>query len=369
MFAQPIVSVEDFRQAAKRRLPNMVFDYIDGAAGEGHGEALNLKALADIRLRGRVLNNVEQRSISHKVLGKPTKLPFGIAPMGMCNLAGPNTDLKLAQFAAHNDVPVGVSTAASTPLEKMAQEAGRNAWFQLYYSAEPDVREHLISRAEASGYDVLIFTVDVPEVGKRPRELRHGFKMPFKIGPRQFLDFALHPQWSLSTLAAGAPDLANFSEGVAFDRKASRAAADWGFVKALRKRWKGKLVIKGVLDVEDALKLKKIGVDAIQVSSHGGRQLDAAEPPILALQKIRQAVGKDMALFFDSGIRSGEDIVKAYAMGADFVFLGRAFQFACAAKGEAGLTQLGTMLGEEISQTLAMLGLTSIGDISPATLV
>ena len=369
IFSRPIVTVEDARLAAKRRLPAMVFDYIDGAAGEGHGEMLNRQAIADIRLKSRVLQNVEKRSVASSVFGKTTNMPFGIAPMGMCNLSGPGTDLMLARFAAEHQVPMGVSTAASTPLEDIQEAAQGNAWFQLYYTADRSASEHLLKRAEASGYDVLVLTVDVPEVGKRPRELRHGFKMPFKIGPRQFIDFALHPQWSISTLLAGAPDLANFNgDQVQFDRSASRAGADWDYLKDLRARWKGKLVIKGVLDVDDAKHLKKIGVDAIQVSSHGGRQLDSAVPPIGALNSIREAVGKDFALFYDSGIRSGEDIVKARAMGADFVFIGRPFQFSVAAGGEVGLANLGQMLSDEISQTLAMLGLTSVDAISSTAL-
>lgn len=368
-FSKPIVTVEDARLAAKRRLPAMVFDYIDGAAGEGHGEAINRRAIADIRLRSRVLLNVEERSVASSIFGNETKLPFGIAPMGMCNLSGPETDLMLARFAAENQIPIGVSTAASTPLEKIQEAAQGNAWFQLYYTSDRSASEHLLKRAEESGYEVLILTVDVPEVGKRPRELRHGFKMPFKIGPRQFLDFALHPQWSISTLLAGAPGLANFDgDQVKFDRSASRAGADWAYLEELRDRWKGKLVVKGVLDVEDAKQVKKVGVDAVQVSSHGGRQLDSAIPPIQALKNIRDAVGEDCAVFFDSGIRSGEDIVKARAMGADFVFLGRPFQFSVAAEGERGLSNLGNMLSDEISQTLAMLGLTSFDAISAKVL-
>ena len=202
---------------------------------------------------------------------------------------------------------------------------------------------------------------DVPEVGRRPRELRRGFKMPFRIGPMQFLDFALHPRWSLSTLAAGAPDLANFQmPGFEFDRTESRAAADWDFLKRLRDTWDGNLVAKGVTDVDDALRLKAEGVDAIQVSTHGGRQLDSAPPPIFALRRIREALGTEYPLFYDTGLRSGEDIVKAYHMGADFVFFGRAMQFAIAAGGRDGLAQFWSLLTEETGLTLAQIGRTTL---------
>ena len=200
-------------------------------------------------------------------------------------------------------------------------------------------------------------TLDVPEVGRRPRELRRGFKMPFKIGPKQFLDFALHPRWSLSSLLAGAPDLANFKKpGFTFDRTESRAAADWEFLKRLRDQWDGKLVAKGVTDVGDAIKLQAEGIDAIQVSTHGGRQLDCAPPPILALKRIREALGPSFPLFYDTGLRSGEDVVKAYHMGADFVFFGRGMQFAIAAGGREGLDRYWQLLSEEVGLTLAQIG-------------
>ena len=364
-FDTTVHSSEDARRIARRRLPWMVFDYIDGAAGSGHGERLNRETLRAIRLQPRVLNGVEHRSIEMPLFGRTARLPFGVSPMGMCNLANPSADTLLAKFAAQHDVPVGVSTVASTSLEKMIELAEGNAWFQLYLSGARESSDGLINRAEAAGYDVLVLTVDVPEVGRRPRELRHGFTMPFRIGPRQFVDFACHPGWSLPQLLRGAPKMANFGGAFGeFDRTGSRAAANWAVLDAIRERWKGRLVVKGVLDPQDALRLKTAGVDAIQVSSHGGRQLDSAPAPILALRAIRTAVGPEFPLFYDSGIRSGEDIVKAYAMGADFVFLGRPFSFAIAAGGARGLAQLATLLAEETSITLAQLGLRDLGTVT-----
>jgi len=366
MFRTPqIHSYADARALARRRLPWMVFDYIDGAAGEGHGEAINLSALHDIRLQPRVLVNVTKRNLGVKVFDHDGNIPFGISPMGMCNLSRPGADLMLARMAAKNKVPVGVSTVASTSLEKMIEVADGHAWFQLYFSGDGSGTMRLIERAKAAGYRTLIMTLDVPEVGRRPRELRRGFKMPFRIGPKQFVDFAMHPQWSLSSLLLGKPDLANFTTpGFEFDRTESRAAADWTFLERLREQWDGNLVAKGVTSVEDAQRLKAVGVDAIQVSTHGGRQLDSARPPILALHDIRQAVGTNFPLFYDTGLRSGEDVVKAYAMGANFVFFGRAMQFAIAAGGEAGLTQYCDLIAEEISLTLAQLGKTEMNGLS-----
>ncbi len=356
---------EDARALARRRLPWMVFDYIDGAAGDEHGAALNRTALSDLRLRPRVLVNVAKRDLSVQVFDHEAARPFGISPMGMCNLAAPGADLMLARIAARCKTPLGVSTVSSTSLEEIIAEAEGHAWFQLYLSGDGTSALKLVDRAEAAGYRTLVLTLDVPEVGRRPRELRHGFKMPFRLGPRQFVDFALHPRWSIATALKGKPQMANFTRpGEEFDRTESRAAADWDYLARLRERWKGNLVVKGVLDAEDSVRLKEAGVDAIQVSSHGGRQLDAAPPPILALKAIRAAVGPEFPLFFDSGLRSGEDVIKAYAMGADFVFFGRVMQFAIAAGGETGLKQLWDVFTDETSLTLAQIGKTNMTDLN-----
>ncbi|WP_282129902.1 alpha-hydroxy acid oxidase, partial [Roseobacter litoralis] len=359
---------DDARRIARRRLPWMVFDYIDGAAGNGVAEARNLAALRDVELQPRVLRDVARRDIGVQVFEHAGQAPFGISPMGMCNLSGPGADVMLARIAAKHQVPVGVSTVASTSLETMIEEAQGHAWFQLYFSGDGSGTAKLVERAKTAGYKTLIMTLDVPEVGRRPRELRRGFKMPFRIGPMQFIDFALHPRWSLSSLMAGAPDLANFqTPEFTFDRTESRAAADWDFLKRLRDSWDGHLVAKGVTDVDDALQLKAQGVDAIQVSTHGGRQLDSAPPPILALKRIRDAIGPQYPLFYDTGMRSGEDVVKAYQMGADFVFFGRGMQFAIAAGGRDGLEQYWNLLADETSLTLAQMGLTTLPNRSDVT--
>lgn len=359
--AAQIHSVEDARRLARKRLPWMVFDYIDGAAGSEHGTVRNRAALDAYSLRSRILRDVSTRSMATQIFGVEAQRPFGISPMAMCNLSAQDADLMLARLAARYAVPHGVSTVASTPLEDILDASQGNAWFQLYFSGVGEGSFKLVERAQSAGYKTLVLTVDVPELGRRPRELRHGFKLPFRIGARQFLDFALHPRWSLETLLGEVPDMANFKmDGFVFDRKETRAKADWKTLKKLREVWKGNLVIKGVLDVEDALKLQRAGVDAIQVSSHGGRQLDSCQVPFLALSEIRQAVGHDFPLFYDSGIRSGEDILKALQAGADFVFLGRPLQFAMAAGKEPGLNRLWEVLSDELSNAMALTGQTSL---------
>ncbi|SLN68419.1 (S)-mandelate dehydrogenase [Falsiruegeria litorea R37] len=357
MSASTIHSAEDARRLAKRRLPWMVFDYIDGAAGRETGAARNRAALDAITLRPRILRDVSQRSLATQIFGAEADRPFGIAPMGMCNLAAPGADLMLARLAARYRVPHGVSTVASTALEVIQETAEGYAWFQLYFSGDGAGTFKLAERARNAGYETLVLTVDVPEVGRRPRELRHGFKMPFRIGPRQFFDFAMHPRWSMSALLKGKPTMANFDmEGYSFDRTESRARATWDTLARLRDLWPGNLVVKGVLDVEDARMLAASGVDAIQVSSHGARQLDAAPAPIQALSEIRSALGPDYPVFYDSGIQSGEDILKALTVGADFIFVGRILQFAIAAAGTSGLEQLWDALSEELSIAMAQTG-------------
>lgn len=335
----------------------MVFDYIDGSAGRETGAVRNREAFDAITLRPRVLKDVSQRSLASEVFGTPTERPFGIAPMGMCNLSRPGADLMLARLAAQYRVPHGVSTVASTPLEQIIEAAEGHAWFQLYFSGDGVDSFKLVERAKAAGYKTLVLTADVPEVGRRPRELRHGFTMPFRIGPRQFIDFALHPQWSLATLFAGKPQMANFEmDGFEFDRTATRANVTWDTLMRLRDAWPGKLVVKGVLDVEDAKLLVSAGVDAIQVSSHGARQLESAPAPIKMLASIRAEIGTEFPIFYDSGIRSGEDVLKALRQGADFTFIGRIFQFAIAAGGEAGLHRMWDVLSAELSSAMAQTG-------------
>ena len=361
MSANAIHSAEDARRLAKRRLPWMVFDYIDGSAGRETGAARNRAALDAMTLRPRILRDVSKRSLATTMFGAAAERPFGIAPMGMCNLSAPGADLMLARLAARHKVPHGVSTVASTPLEQCIEVAEGHAWFQIYFSGDGTGTFKLIERARQAGYETLVVTVDVPEVGRRPRELRHGFTMPFKIGPSQFIDFALHPQWSLTALFKGKPQMANFEmPGYAFDRTESRAAADWDTLSRIREAWPGKLVVKGVLDPEDAGTLKASGVDAIQVSSHGARQLESAPAPFLMLPRIREVVGPDYPLFFDSGLRSGEDALKALYAGADFTFFGRVLQFAMAAGGEAGLNKLWQVLSDEMSIAMAQTGITGV---------
>lgn len=360
--ASRIHDARDARRLARKRLPRLVFDFIEGAAGREAAAARNTDRFDDILLQSRVMADVRDRSLKTRFLGRSYDLPFGVAPMGMCNLACPDADACLGALGQEGNLPVCLSTAASSTIEEMRQWAGENAWFQLYVGQSMEQSLALVDRARASGYETLVLTVDVPEVARRTRDLHNGFTVPFRIGPRQFLDFALHPRWSLATLRKGAPSPRNFDtkSGSAFNRHASRAGADWAFLERLRELWAGHLIVKGVTSASDAARIRAVGADAVYVSNHGGRQLDSAPAAIDLLPPIRGAVGPDYPLIFDSGLRSGEDIVKALALGADFVMLGRPVLQALAAEGAAGLAALVDAIAGDIGVAMAQLGVTEI---------
>jgi L-lactate dehydrogenase (cytochrome) len=362
-FTKVDISFDDFRQSARKRLPKLLFEYIDGAASDGSGEAYNRKIIRQLRLNTKALINVEKRSLNHKIFRIPSKLPIGIAPMGMVQMAGVGADEAFAKCAAKYEIPVGVSTASSMSLEKYAEYSNGYAWFQLYYMADKTELKKLLNRIVTAGYKTLIFTVDVPEIGFRPNEIRNGLKIPFKFGPKQIVDFAMHPTWSIRTLINGPPKFGNFKDTNSFNRDASRAGADWEFLRYLRDHWPNKLVIKGVLNTEDAINMRGMGVDGIYVSSHGGRQLASAPYPIEILPKIRKALGDDVHIFYDSGLRNGEDLVKAYALGANFAFMGRPWSLAYAANNQHGIENYIDYLCKETSVAMAMIGRRKIEEI------
>ena len=362
-----IHTIDDAIRLSKKRLPKLVFDFIDGASGDDKLAEINSKALDQIRLEPKVFRNVENRKLSKKIFDFHFDYPFGFAPMGMTNLSWPEADKMIAKESAYNNIPTCVSMASSTTLENMFTFSEGHSWMQIYIFQSEEFIMELLKRAESIGYKVLILTVDVPILSRRARDDRNGFGYPFKIGPKQFLDFALHPQWSLTTLFKGAPQPMNYvtskSGDQIFRRKESRGATDWNTLKRVRDAWKGKLIIKGVMNSEDALKIKEAGADAIQVSNHGGRQLDSATASINALPLIRKALGDDFPILFDSGIRSGSDILRALALGANFVMFGRPLMYAIGADGARGLRRIINLIKEELSTNLGLVGLTDINEV------
>ena len=365
--SKKIHNIEDARKLAKKRVPKLMFDFVDGASGDEKLCEINSMALDQIRLEPKVLRNVENRNLKKNFLGIDFDYPFGFAPMGMCNLTWPGADKMLAEESVENNVPICVSMASSTSLEEMYKISQGHSWIQLYIYQDENFVIELLERAQKTGYKVAILTVDVPIQFRRAKDEKNGFTVPFKIGPKQFFDFATHPRWSLTSLLSGIPKPMNFvtsKSGNKFVRSESRGATDWETLKRIRDTWKGKLIIKGVMSPEDALKIKDAGADAIQVSNHGGRQLESATSAINALPLIRKVLGKEFPIIFDSGIRSGGDIVRSLAFGADYAMIGRPLMYGMGADGAKGLRRILNIIKEELSTTLGLVGLNDINDIS-----
>ena len=363
-----IHSLQDARNLARKKLPAMIFDYVDGIALEGDGDYSNSEYFRELKLSQNVLSGGGPKKISKKILGQSYNLPFGIAPMGMCNLVSSKADFAIGKLAKKFNVPVCYSTMASTSLEKSLKITGDLGWFQLYVYDDLKSGLNLAKRAQTAGYKTLILTVDVPELGRRPKELKHNFSAKFRPNYKQILDCAMHPKWSLDLLMNGVPRPQNFDKDLKIDRNKPRGAADWTFLKKLRELWKGKLIIKGVLNPKDALKLERLGADAIYVSGHGSRQFDSCPIPIHQLAKIRRSLKKRTFLIYDTGIRNGEDILKALCSGADFVMVGKHALFSIAAEGFEGLVQMTNNLKKEIEIAMAQMGTFDINQLNASYL-
>jgi len=367
------VTISDLRARAGRRLPRFVHGFLEGGAGEENGLRRNQSRLDDVQLLPRYLINIEERSTRTTLFGREWTAPIGAAPIGMANLIWPDADRAIARAAGVLGMPASISTAASTSLEDFSTVAGDNGWFMLYPGRAEPVVADLVDRAEAAGYDVLVVTVDIPLASIRPRERRGGFVAPMRITPRVALDAIAHPAWSLSMLRHGVPQFANMARytGAKSDTNAQAAYLgrlttgrfDWERLEALRARWPHRMVVKGILSPDDALRAQAMGCDGIVVSNHGGRQMDSAPATIDMLPLIRAAVGPDYPLLFDSGVRSGEHIVKALALGADFVLCGRAVLYGLAALGPAGAAFALDLLRTETDIALGQLGFRSIAEL------
>jgi (S)-mandelate dehydrogenase len=378
-FEMPTITcVDDFRTLAKRRIPRFAFDYLDGGAGHEIGLRRNVEAFDALKLMPRMLVNVDKIDTSTTFFGRKWSMPFATAPIGAGGIMWPGGEEAIARAAVEAGIPYTNATPACISLERVKEVAGDNAWFQLYVGrAEPMVQD-LVNRAEAAGYDVMFVTVDVPVPPRRFRDLRNKFTMPFAWSPSVIWQLVQRPQWSLGTLMNGIPRFANMEryapiKGVQpmarYMSSQVTGKFDWDSLKRLRDRWKGRIVPKGLMSIEDCLKAKAIGCDGIVVSNHGGRQLGSLPTSIEVLPAIRAAVGKDFPLIIDSGIRSGEHIVKAIASGADFCLLGRAVVYSVAALGKSGPKVALDMLRAEMEQVLGQIGYPQIADLkahSPA---
>ncbi len=371
-------SIADLRARARVRLPRVVFDFIDGGAGDEATLRRNEAAFQAVRMVPRVFAPCRTRDLSTELLGQRYAMPFGVTPMGLCNLAWPGTDKGIAAAAAQARIPYALSTMSNTSIEDIARVAPEHTWFQLYVGGDAAIADSLLDRAEAAGIRTLVLTVDANFPARRLRDRRNGFALPLRPSAGLLADLLLHPRWSLATLAAGAPTFENFLPTAKDPRSINIAAMlvslaqahiDWSTLERMRARWPHKLIVKGVLHPQDAQRSAALGADGVVVSNHGGRQLASVPSSIEALPAIRQAVGPGFAVLLDSGVRCGDDIAKALASGADFVLLGRSFLYGTGALGaQRGPAVTIDILRGELDTALAQLGCNSIRDLRPELL-
>jgi L-lactate dehydrogenase (cytochrome)/(S)-mandelate dehydrogenase len=369
----------DLRRMARRRLPRIIYDYIEGGLGDEEGIRGNPKAFSRFRIVPRYLRDVTQRQQAVTLFGQRFDGPFGIAPTGMAGMSRYGADRMLAEAARERNVPFVLSGLATAAVETIAAVAPEQVWYQLYGSRDPAVAQAIARRAANAGVRTLVLTVDIPAAPKRERDIRNGFVRPYRPSPSAFFEALLHPAWLYEYLRYGIPRFENWveptkpaasaQEVMAFLGTQHPASFTWDDLARYRETWKGRLVVKGILDADDARQAARLGVDGIIVSNHGGRQLDRAAHPLDVFPAIREAVGDDFKLMLDSGIRCGADIVTAYCLGAQYVFVGRATLYGAAAGGRAGAVRAIDILRHEVDLCMAQIGCTDLSTAAPSTLV
>ncbi|RZN28975.1 alpha-hydroxy-acid oxidizing enzyme [Bradyrhizobium sp. Leo121] len=370
------LTLDDFEPAARRLLPKFLFGYIDGGAETDAAKRDNRRAFEEYGFVPRVLKDVSGRDQTTTLFGKTYAAPFGIPPMGSSALCAYRGDIVLARAAAATNVPMILSASSLITLEDVRRE-NEAAWYQAYLAGVDARIEPLVDRVAAAGYDTFVVTADVPVAPNRENNIRNGFQVPLAITPRVFWDTITHPDWLLNTWARtvlnhGMPHFENMDaqRGPPVLSKnlirniGARDQLAWKHVELIRKRWNGKLVVKGLVSPEDARIARESGVDGVMLSNHGGRQLDYTVSALRTLPEIA-AKANGMTVMVDGGIRRGTDIIKALALGADFVWVGRPFLYAAVAAGEAGVTRAITLLRDEIDRDLALLGIRSLSEITP----
>ena len=374
-----VTCIEDLRVVAKRRVPRMFYDYADsGSYTEGTYRS-NTADFQGIKLRQRVAVNMEGRSTRTTMVGQDVAMPVAIAPTGLTGMQHADGEILGARAAKAFGIPFTLSTMSICSIEDVAQHAGPGFWFQLYVMRDRDYIERLIDRAKAAGCSALQLPLDLQILGQRHKDIKNGLSSPPKPTLANLINLATKPHWCLGMLgtkrrtfgnivghAKGVGDMSSLASWTAeqFDPQ-----LNWGDVEWIKKRWGGKLILKGIMDAEDARLAVNSGADALIVSNHGGRQLDGAPSSIAALPAIAEAVGKDIEVWMDGGIRSGQDVLKARALGAHGTLIGRSFLYGLGAYGEAGVTRALEIIQKELDITMAFCGHTNINTVDRGILL
>lgn len=368
-----ITNVEDLRVLAQKRVPRMFYDYADSGSWTESTYRANSADFQKIKLRQRVAVNMENRSTATTMVGQKVAMPVALAPTGLTGMQHADGEILAARAARKFGVPFTLSTMSICSIEDVAQHAGEGFWFQLYVMKDRGFIERLIDRAKAANCGALVLTLDLQILGQRHKDLKNGLSAPPKLTIKNMINIATKARWALGMAGTprrqfgnivghvqGVSDMANLAAWTAeqFD-----PALNWGDVEWIKKRWGGKLILKGIQDVEDARLAVQSGADALIVSNHGGRQLDGAQSSIEALPTIVDAVGKDIEVHMDGGIRSGQDVFKARALGARGTYIGRAFLYGLGAMGEAGVTKCLEIIHKELDLTMAFCGHTQIDTV------
>ena len=374
-----ITHVEDLRVLAQKRVPRMFYDYADSGSWTESTYRANESDFQRMKFRQRVAVNMEGRSTASTMIGQPVAMPVAIAPTGLTDMQHADGEILAARAAMKFGVPFTLSTMSICSIEDVAEHAGRGFWFQLYVMRDRGFIERLIDRAKAAGCSALVLTLDLQILGQRHKDLKNGLSAPPKLTIGNIINMMTKPRWCLGMLGTprrqfgnivghvqGVTDMANLGAWTAqqFDPR-----LNWGDVEWIKKRWGGKLILKGIQDVEDARLAVQSGADALIVSNHGGRQLDGAESSIGALPAIVDAVGSQIEVHMDGGVRSGQDVLKAMALGAKGCYIGRAFLYGLGAMGEEGVSKVLQIIHKELDLSMAFCGRTQVAQVDKSILL
>jgi L-lactate dehydrogenase (cytochrome) len=368
-----VTCIEDLRQLARRRVPKMFFDYAESGSYAQQTLDANRAELERIKFRQRVLVDVSQRDLGTTIIGEPAPLPFALAPIGLCGMQWGDGEILACRAAHAAGIPFALSTMSICAIEDVAAAVEKPFWFQLYVMKDRGFVKSLVERAAAAKCSALVLTIDLQVLGQRHADVKNGMTVPPEIRIRNVIDIATKPRWALSALrgkrktfgnlAGHVRGMENVNSLAQWIRGQFDPALSWKDVEWIRSLWPGKFIVKGVLDVEDARLAAQTGASAIVVSNHGGRQLDGAPSTISALPKIVDAVGADIEIMFDGGIRSGQDVVRALALGAKSCLIGRSYIYGLGAGAQAGVTKAIEIIRDELDVTMALCGVRRVRDI------